>query len=139
MNAFPKINKNLEEISKIPAALEKLAKKIEQSNDNVVKQVQLKLNTLSMSGASHEETSARVLSPGMKLLIWVVGIVIIFASLFISVMSFKSWQNTRTIQQKLLEDNTTEVIDSVEASPVKVDSTAIKAKPEKPDTAQVFQ
>ena len=139
MNAFPKINKNLEEISKIPAALEKLAKKIEQSNDNVVKQVQLKLNTLSMSGASHEETSARVLSPGMKLLIWVVGIVIIFASLFISVMSFKSWQNTRTIQQKLLEDNTTEVIDSVEASPVKVDSTAIKAKPGKPDTAQVFQ
>ncbi len=139
MNAFPKINKNLEEISKIPAALEKLAKKIEQSNDNVVKQVQLKLNTLSMSGASHEETSARVLSPGMKLLIWVVGIVIIFASLFISVMSFKSWQNTRTIQQKLLEDNTTEVIDSVEASSVKVDSTAIKAKPEKPDTAQVFQ
>lgn len=139
LNAFPKINKNLEEISKIPAALEKLAKKIEQSNDNVVKQVQLKLNTLSMSGASHEETSARVLSPGMKLLIWVVGIVIIFASLFISVMSFKSWQNTRTIQQKLLEDNTTEVIDSVEASPVKVDSTAIKAKPEKPDTAQVFQ
>jgi Na+-transporting methylmalonyl-CoA/oxaloacetate decarboxylase gamma subunit len=139
LNAFPKINKNLEEISKIPAALEKLAKKIEQSNDNVVKQVQLKLNTLSMSGASHEETSARVLSPGMKLLIWVVGIVIIFASLFISVMSFKSWQNTRTIQQKLLEDNTTEVIDSVEASPVKVDSTAIKAKLEKPDTAQVFQ
>lgn len=139
MNAFPKINKNLEEISKIPAALEKLAKKIEQSNDNVVKQVQLKLNTLSMSGASHEETSARVLSPGMKLLIWVVGIVIIFASLFISVMSFKSWQNTRTIQQKLLEDNTTEVIDSVEASPVKVDSTAIKAKPGKPNTAQVFQ
>lgn len=139
MNAFPKINKNLEEISKIPAELEKLARKIEQSNDNVVRQVQLKLNTLSMSNAGHEGTPSSTLSPGMKLLVWVVGIVIIIASLFISAMSFMSWRNTYNIQQKMLEDNTTEVMDSVDASSIKADSTAIKAKPEKPDTAQVFQ
>lgn len=140
MNAFPTINKNLEEISKIPAALEKLAKKIEQSNDNVARQVRLKLNTLSMSSTRHEGPTESSLSRSMKVLAWVVGIVIIIASLFISAMSFMSWRNTSIIQEKILENNSTEVIDSVDSGLVNVDSTTInKTNRDKPDTVHALK
>lgn len=131
MNAFPKLNKNLEEISKMPAELDKLARKIEQSNDNVVRQVQLKLNKLSMSSATYEGATGRTFSRSMEVLAWIVGIVIIIASLFISAMSFMSWRNTSKIQERMFEDNSTEVVDSVGSGIIKVDSTTIKTSREK--------
>ena len=139
MNAFPKLNKNLEDISKIPAELDKLARKIEQSNDNVVRQVQLKLNKLSMSTATYEGATGRVFSRSMEVLAWIVGIVIIIASLFISAMSFMSWRNTSKIQEKMFEDNSTEVVDSVGSGLIKVDSTTIKTNREKTDTMHALK
>lgn len=130
MNAFPKLNKNLDDISRIPAELEKLSKKIQQSNDNVIRQVQLKLNSLKLQNGSGVTGSGGTSMPrGMKVLVWVVGIVVIAASIFISVMSFMSWRNTSQIQDSIVTtEQETQIDDSVKNDTVSARQNSIDNK-----------
>ncbi len=141
MNAFPKLNKNLDDISKIPSELENLTKKIQQSNDNVVRQVQLKLNSLQMQkGIDGGSNGGSTTMPkSMKALIWVVGIVVIVASLFISFMSFMSWRNTSNIQGAIeSSEQSTQVVDSTSVNNIstKADSVSTKVPVKKDGVTQ---
>lgn len=113
LEAFPKLNKNLEAISQIPAALTSLANKIEKNNAIAIEKINKKVDRIEFLATtapdgSHKETSFPLWG---KLLLVICAIMFLVSSLFMGYCSYRIMSDTSAIKSANLVDE--EMADSV--------------------------
>ena len=116
LEAFPKMNKNLEAISLIPSALTALANKIEKNNSIAIEKINKKVERIEFLATTTPEGSrkeARFPAWG-KLLLVMCAIMFFISSLFIGYCSYRIMSDTSVIRNANSLDE--EMVDSVSDS-----------------------
>lgn len=121
IEAFPKLNSNLETISKIPAALSSLASKIEKNNSIAIEKINKKVERIEFLATTQPNGSAK----GFRFPLW--GKILLVASafmffllsLFMGYCSYKIMLDTNAIKaanssEELMMDSTS-MADSLSA------------------------
>ena len=134
LEAFPKINKNLEAISQIPSALTTLASKIEKNNSIAIEKINKKVERIEFLATTTPDGSRKEASFPVwgKLLLVMCAIMFFVSSLFMGYCSYRIMSDTSVIRNANSVDE--EMVDSVS------DSLSYVVKQEPVDTvAQLKQ
>lgn len=134
LEAFPKINKNLEAISQIPSALTTLASKIEKNNSIAIEKINKKVERIEFLATTTPDGSRKEASFPIwgKLLLVMCAIMFFVSSLFMGYCSYRIMSDTSVIRNANSVDE--EMVDSVS------DSLSYVVKQEPVDTvAQLKQ
>lgn len=116
LEAFPKMNKNLEAISQIPSALTTLANKIEKNNSIAIEKINKKVERIEFLATTTPEGSrkeARFPAWG-KLLLVMCAIMFFISSLFMGYCSYRIMSDTSVMRNANSLDE--EMVDSVSDS-----------------------
>ena len=116
LEAFPKINKNLEAISLIPSALTALANKIEKNNSIAIEKINKKVERIEfLATTTPEESRKEARFPAWgKLLLVMCAIMFFISSLFMGYCSYRIMSDTSVIRNANSLDE--EMVDSVSDS-----------------------
>lgn len=128
LDAFPQLYQRIDEISKIPPALEQLTKEIQKSNselakqiqkdnDNLVRQMQANVGAMQQIAAQHSSggNAFAIHSPlpkSLKALMWIVGIVVIVSCIIlcsISILNFRHEMQSTLQTDEVIRDSTNTV------------------------------
>lgn len=142
LDAFPQLYQRIDEISKIPPALEQLtkdiqksnndlAKQIQKGNDNLVRQMQAKVDAMQHASLRPSDGNNPVvhtaIPKSLKVLMWIVGIVVIVACIVLSSISILSFRHEmQAIPQEVIVSDST---DTEIAEPVDTVSSIHQALP----------
>ena len=116
LEAFPKINKNLEAISQIPSALTTLASKIEKNNSIAIEKINKKVERIEFLATTTPDGSRKEASFPIwgKLLLVMCAIMFFVSSLFMGYCSYRIMSDTSVIRNANSVDE--EMVDSVSDS-----------------------
>lgn len=116
LEAFPKMNKNLEAISQIPSALTTLASKIEKNNSIAIEKINKKVERIEFLATTTPDGSRKEASFPIwgKLLLVMCAIMFFVSSLFMGYCSYRIMSDTSVIRNANSVDE--EMVDSVSDS-----------------------
>ena len=116
LEAFPKMNKNLEAISQIPSALAALASKIEKNNSIAIEKINKKVERIEFLATTTPDGSRKEASFPIwgKLLLVMCAIMFFVSSLFMGYCSYRIMSDTSVIRNANSVDE--EMVDSVSDS-----------------------
>lgn len=133
IEAFPKLNSNLEAISKIPVALTSLASKIEKNNAIAIEKINKKVERIEFLATTQPNGTAK----GFRFPLWVkvllvaCALMFFLSSLFMGYCSYKIMKDTSAIKgennsEELMMDSTTVADTLSTVQKTVVDSSAIR-------------
>lgn len=134
IEAFPKLNSNLEAISKIPAALTSLASKIEKNNAIAIEKINKKVERIEFLATTQPNGAAKAFRFPLwvKVLLVACALMFFLSSLFMGYCSYKIMKDTSAIKdvnnsEELMMDSTS-VADTLSAvQKTVVDTSAIRS------------
>ena len=133
IEAFPKLNNNLEAISKIPAALTSLASKIEKNNAIAIEEINKKVERIEFLATSQPNGSAEGIRFPLwgKMLLIACTLMFFLSSLFMGYCSYKIMKDTSAIKdangiEELMMDSTSMADSLSEVQKAVVDTSAIR-------------
>lgn len=113
LSSFPQVADRLDEISKIPEELKNLINKTQQSNKDFLNAIQQKIDSKKNDQSTGEPINVYI-PKKMQLFAWVVGIVVIVASLLlISTITYMWLDNDNSTEQIDTEQTNTDIKQSL--------------------------
>lgn len=142
LDSFPQLYQRIDDISKIPPALEKLTKDIQKSNtelakqmqkgnDSLVRQMQAKVDTMQQL-ATRQYSGSNIpairtsIPKSLKILLWIVGIVVIAACIIlssISILNFRHEMQFVPQAEEIVNDSTDTMFTEPEDTMSSINST----------------